>query len=99
MSRVGKEALSASTWSMVFAYGSFRGRRSCTAMDLFRQVDADVFHSQDPSLGTWLAMKAMPGRAHVVTFRDPMEAADWRIEFNHAGPARLATLAYLLYCR
>ena len=68
-----------------------------TAMDLFRQVDADVFHSQDPSLGTWLAMKAMPGRAHVVTFRDPMEAGDWRIELNHAGPARLATLAYLLY--
>jgi glycosyltransferase involved in cell wall biosynthesis len=68
-----------------------------TAMDLFRQLDADVFHSQDPSLGTWLAMKAMPGRAHVVTFRDPMEAADWHIEFNHAGPARLATLAYLLY--
>ncbi len=68
-----------------------------TAMDLFRQVDADVYHSQDPSLGTWLAMQAMPGRAHVVTFRDPMEAGDWRIELHHAGPARLATLAYLLY--
>jgi len=68
-----------------------------TAMDLFREADADVFHSQDPSLGTWLAMKAMPGRAHVVTFRDPMEAADWRIELKHAGPARLSTLVYLLY--
>lgn len=42
-------------------------------------------------------MRAMPDRAHLVTFRDPMEATDWRIELAHAGPARLATLAYLCY--
>jgi glycosyltransferase involved in cell wall biosynthesis len=68
-----------------------------SAMNVYRQVDADVYHSQDPSLGTWLAIRAMPRRAHLVTFRDPMEAADWRIEIDHAGPARLATFAYLLY--
>jgi glycosyltransferase involved in cell wall biosynthesis len=75
----------------------FPQRAFWTSTDLFRQTDADVFHSQDPSLSTWLAMKAMPERGHVVTFRDTMETRDWRIEFRHAGSARRGTLAYALY--
>jgi len=71
--------------------------RFWTATQLFRQTDADVFHSQEPSLSTWLAMKAMPDRAHVVTFRDPMEIHDWRTEYRHAGPALFGTLRYALY--
>jgi glycosyltransferase involved in cell wall biosynthesis len=75
----------------------FPPRAFWTSIELFRQTDADVFHSQDPSLSTWLAMKAMPGRAHVITFRDTMETRDWRIELRHAGPALRGTLEYLLY--
>jgi glycosyltransferase involved in cell wall biosynthesis len=52
--------------------------------ELFRAVDAEVYHSQDPSLGTWLAQRAMPHRAHVITFRDPMTWRDWAIEARHA---------------
>ncbi len=68
-----------------------------SSADLYRLVDADIYHSQDPSLGTYLAMRAMPGRKHVVTFRDPMDVRDWRIEWKHAGPQRLAWLQYPLY--
>jgi glycosyltransferase involved in cell wall biosynthesis len=75
----------------------FPARAFWRARDLFRDTDADVFHSQDPSLSTWLAMKAMPQRAHVVTFRDTMETRDWRIEFRYAGPARRGTLEYALF--
>ena len=39
----------------------------------------------------------MPKRAHVVTFRDPMEPRDWKIEFRHTGPAGRGTLGYALY--
>jgi glycosyltransferase involved in cell wall biosynthesis len=75
----------------------FSQRAFWTSTELFRQTDADILHSQDPSLSTWLAMKAMPKRTHLVTFRDPMESRDWRIEFQHAGPSRLGTIEYALF--
>jgi glycosyltransferase involved in cell wall biosynthesis len=50
--------------------------------NLLRQCNADIYHSQEPSLGTWLAMKAAPGRAHVVTCRDTRVYADWLIEMR-----------------
>lgn len=53
-----------------------------TLLRLLRECDADVYHSQEPSLGTWLAMKAVPGRAHVVTCRDTRVSADWLIEIR-----------------
>jgi glycosyltransferase involved in cell wall biosynthesis len=49
---------------------------------LLRACQADVYHSQEPSLGTWLARKAAPGRAHVVTCRDTRVSADWLIEMR-----------------
>jgi glycosyltransferase involved in cell wall biosynthesis len=75
----------------VLQYGRASWRSS---MALYRAVNADVYHSQDPSLGSYLAMKAMPDRAHVITFRDPMDRRDWRTEWRHAGPDRLGWLQY-----
>jgi glycosyltransferase involved in cell wall biosynthesis len=53
-----------------------------TQFKLLRECQADVYHSQEPSLGTWLAMKAAPERAHVVTCRDTRLYADWLIEMR-----------------
>jgi glycosyltransferase involved in cell wall biosynthesis len=53
-----------------------------TQFRLLRACNADVYHSQEPSLGTWLAMKAAPDRAHVVTCRDTRITADWLIEIR-----------------
>jgi glycosyltransferase involved in cell wall biosynthesis len=52
-------------------------------MQLFREADADIYHSHEPSLGGWLALRAMPHRQHVVTNQDPRLARDWWIEFRH----------------
>lgn len=50
---------------------------------LFRDCDADIFHSHEPSLGGWLAMRAMPDRRHLVTNQDPRLVRDWWIELRH----------------
>jgi glycosyltransferase involved in cell wall biosynthesis len=48
-------------------------------MKIYRAVDADIFHSQDASLGTYLAMKAQPDRKHVVTCLSIRGLRDWAI--------------------
>lgn len=50
---------------------------------LLRACDADIYHSQEPSLGTWLAQRAMPDRVHVVTSRDPRLPSDWITEMRY----------------
>ncbi|HEY4649007.1 MAG TPA: glycosyltransferase, partial [Gemmatimonadales bacterium] len=51
-------------------------------LELLRDCGADVYHSQEPSLTTWLAMKAAPRSAHLVTCRDTRVSADWFIELR-----------------
>ena len=46
-------------------------RESFAAGDIFREIGADIYHSQEPSLATWWARKVVPNAAHVVTCRDP----------------------------
>jgi glycosyltransferase involved in cell wall biosynthesis len=67
------------------------------AAALCRRVDADVYHSQEPSTATWLARRARPDRAHVVTFRDPRTWRDWLIELAHPSLNRLQVLANVAY--
>lgn len=68
---------------------SFRPRDFLTATKLFQEADADIYHSQEPSMGTYLAQRAMPQRKHIMTFRDPRDLEDWGIEI------RLPSLNYL----
>jgi glycosyltransferase involved in cell wall biosynthesis len=58
----------------------FEPRNLFQAFRLYRQADADIYHSQEPSFGTFLARQAMPRRKHVVTFRDTRDRLDWQIE-------------------
>jgi glycosyltransferase involved in cell wall biosynthesis len=55
---------------------------------LYQQCDAHVYHSQEPSIGTWVGMRAMPGRSHAVTCQDPRNGADWWTEFVYESPRR-----------
>ena len=54
---------------------------------IYRDCNADVYHSQDASLATLLAMRAMPEARHVVTFRAPLNQEDVRIDrrFGETG--------------
>ncbi|HHW77031.1 MAG TPA: glycosyltransferase family 4 protein [Xanthomonadaceae bacterium] len=66
-------------------------------IELLRAADADIYHSQEPSLGTWLAQRARPKRSHVVTSRDPRLAADWWIEFRSPTYQGFQVLCTALY--
>jgi glycosyltransferase involved in cell wall biosynthesis len=61
---------------------SFPAQSLRTQFHLLQQTRADVFHSQEPSLGTWLARRAAPQSGHVVTCRDTRVSADWVIELR-----------------
>jgi glycosyltransferase involved in cell wall biosynthesis len=64
---------------------------------LARLADADVYHSCEPSFATYLAQRAMPGRRHIVTVRDPRTIADWRIEFHLPSASRLQVAMNFLF--
>jgi glycosyltransferase involved in cell wall biosynthesis len=58
-------------------------RRVVGYSSIYRAIDADVYHSQEPSLGTALAQIGSPGRRHIVTFQDPRDPQDWILEWAH----------------
>lgn len=61
---------------------SFKPHEMLASGKLYRLADADIYHSEEPSMGTYLAMRAMPDRKHIITFVDPRELTDWRTEFR-----------------
>lgn len=67
------------------------------ATDLLRAADADIYHSCEPSLATWLALRSMPDRKHMVTVRDPRDFRDWRMEFARPSLNRLQVIHNFLY--
>lgn len=48
--------------------------------EIYKEANADVYHSQEASLATVAAFLAMPDRKHVVTCIDPWSLIDWGIE-------------------
>jgi len=67
------------------------------AAALFRRCDADIYHSQQESIVTHAALRAMPDRRHVITCRDPRDARDWWVEFRHPSRTKLRLLLTLAY--
>ncbi len=45
--------------------------------ELLRRIDADIYHSQDPTIGTWLAKSACSNRVHLLTCQNPKTSDDW----------------------
>ena len=69
------------------------------AIEIFRRCDADIYHSQEASLATYLAQWAMPHRRHVITFRDHKLVSDWLVELRYPSRSRLQTAAAWLWER
>jgi glycosyltransferase involved in cell wall biosynthesis len=76
---------------------SIEPRHPWSAKRLFRECDADIYHSCEPSLATYLAMKAMPDRKHVVTFRDPRDFLDWKMEYDLPSLNKLQVIHNYFY--
>jgi glycosyltransferase involved in cell wall biosynthesis len=64
---------------------------------IFKRINADIYHSCEPSMATWLAMRAMPGAAHIVTSRDPKGIRDWGIEFARPSKSRVQVIKNYIY--
>jgi len=55
--------------------GALTSRRSY--INLIREVDADVYHSQAVSLNTYIAQRAAPDKRHLITLQDPYDEREW----------------------
>jgi glycosyltransferase involved in cell wall biosynthesis len=75
----------------------FEPLRPGAALAAYRACGADIFHSQDTSLGTALAQLAVPRARHIVTFRDPLESSDWRLENAGSEKNWMGLLTYRLF--
>ncbi len=64
---------------------------------LYKTIDADVYHSEEPSFGTFLARQAMPQKKHMVTFRDTRRITDWWTEYRLPSLSRSQVLMNILY--
>ena len=54
---------------------------------IYADCDSDVYHSEEPSMGSRVAMEAIPSRAHVVTCQNPRTKDEWRL-VNRFYPLR-----------
>lgn len=80
-----------------FTVLSFTPHFPFSAMKLFKECDADIYHSCEPSFGTYLAMKAMPHKKHLVTCRDPRDFQDWKMEFELPSLNKLQVIHNYIY--
>jgi glycosyltransferase involved in cell wall biosynthesis len=76
---------------------SFPWHQPLAMTKLIRECNADIYHSQHPSLATYLAMRAMPDRRHIVTFRDPKEFEDWWLELTNPSLSKMQVLMNWFY--
>lgn len=67
------------------------------AIRLVRKVNADIYHSLEPSLVTYLAMKLMPSKKHLITFQDPRNLQDWKIEFSYPAISRMQVISNFIF--
>lgn len=59
-----------------------------TSGKIFKQINADIYHSQEPTIASYYASKAKPEAIHIVTCRDPRGFSDHLIELRHSNLSR-----------
>jgi glycosyltransferase involved in cell wall biosynthesis len=60
----------------------FDYRNPFETLRIFQNCNADIYHSQEPSMGTYIAQKTHPNKKHIITFRDTHLLKDWITEFR-----------------
>ncbi len=61
------------------AVHSFPLTRYPSTGDIYSGIKADIYHSEEPSWGTKIALEAVPGSKHVATSQNPKTREDWRM--------------------
>ena len=80
-----------------FTVFGFDPHRPWSAAQFFKKCDADIYHSCEPSFGTYIAMRSMPKKRHIVTCRDPRDKNDWRMEFELPSLNKLQVVLNYFY--
>lgn len=62
-----------------------------------KKVNADIYHSCEPSIVTWLAMKAMPNAVHLITCQDPKGFDEWVQEFRFPSKSKLQVVQNYIF--
>jgi len=57
--------------------------------EVFKRINADVYHSQEPTIASYHAMKAKPDAIHIITCRDPRNFHDRLVELRYSNLQRL----------
>lgn len=65
--------------------------------NVFRDINADIYHSQEPTIATLLAQRAMPDAVHLVTCRDPRGLSDHLVELRHTNLYRRLIFPFTWY--
>lgn len=68
-----------------------------TSGAIYKKIKADIYHSCEPSIGTWLAMKAVPGATHLVTCQDPKGYREWIQEFYFPSRSRIQVIQNYIF--
>ena len=53
------------------------------SLKIYKQINADLYHSQNPTIFTYLSQLAQPDKLHVVTIRDPRNFKDMVAELRY----------------
>ena len=77
----------------------FPATRPLVALGSYASAAADIYHSQEASLGSYLAQRAAPSARHVISFRDHKFLSDWLIELRRPSRSRALTVLAALYER
>lgn len=80
----------------IHVYG-FPPANPFAASHWLRRIDADIYHSCEPSFTSYLALRACPHRRHMVTFRDPRDLHDWWLEFQRPSLNRWQVASNFLF--
>lgn len=68
----------------ITVYG-MSARETMFSGSVFREIGADVYHSQEPTIASRHAQRAVPDAAHVVTCRDPRSLRAHLVELRHTN--------------
>jgi len=65
--------------------------------EMLETCDADIYHSEEPTLATYLAQKIHPDKKHIVTFQDPRTIRDLFIDFRYRSLKHKIVFPRMLY--
>lgn len=76
---------------------SFQANNLRQMLSLYKQTTADIYHSQEPSFGSYLAQYYHSEKCHLITCRDTRLWQDWLTELSLPSLNKLQVLSNWMY--